>query len=214
MRCRVRAGWIVTWVVLVLTGSLLAFAARGAGSLPGDLVLTRGLQELPPNDAAGLLLLYIDNAVWLLSVAALMVTLLWRRWLAAVFIFLAGLTGTLVGSILKLLTVRPRPSIEVVQVYESSESYSFPSSTALLSVVLLGMICYLIWSSRLPRPVLIVALGIALLSVLTIGLSRVYVGEHWATDVLGGWLFGGAWLLLLVATHYRWLARQANSYKS
>lgn len=153
LTCRVCAGrWIVAWVVLFLTGSLMAFSARGTGSLPGDLVLTRSLQELPPNGAAGLLLLYIGDAIWLLSVAALMVTLLWRRWLAAVFIFLAGLTGTLIGSILKLLMARPRPSIEVVQVYESSESYSFPSSTALLSVVLLGMICYLIWTSRLPVP--------------------------------------------------------------
>jgi undecaprenyl-diphosphatase len=58
---------------------------------------------------------------------------------------------------------------------------------------------------------LYVALGASSVLILALGFSRVYVGEHWATDVLGGWLFGAAWLLVLVAAHRRWLSRQKGS---
>jgi membrane-associated phospholipid phosphatase len=54
-------------------------------------------------------------------------------------------------------------------------------------------------------------MGISPLMVLLIGLSRVYVGGHWATDVVGGWLSGGAWLLVLVAAHRWWVFRRAKS---
>jgi membrane-associated phospholipid phosphatase len=208
--------WVIAvWVALVAVGSLLAFAARGAGPLPGDLLLTRLLQGLPPPDStAGSLLSHLGNAVWFLLGAALAVTLLGRRWLAALLVFLASLTAVLMSVVLKLIVARPRPSTELVQIYDPSESYSFPSTTAFFSVVLLGVIVYLIWRTQPPRPVLIVALGASSLSVLAIGLSRVYVGEHWETDILGGWLFGGAWLLVLVVAHCRWTSRHANLHKN
>ena len=192
---------IAVWVALVTSGSLLAFAARGAGPLPGDLLLARFLQGPPlPGGVAGALLSNADRAVWLLLLAALAVTLLGRRWSSALFVFLASLTGVLVGVALKLTVARPRPSAELVRVYDPSQSYSFPSITACFSVVLLGAIVYLIWQARPPRPVLIVALGASSMLILAMGHSRVYVGEHWASDVLGGWLFGAAWLLLLTRT--------------
>ena len=43
------------------------------------------------------------------------------------------------------------------------------------------------------------------------GLSRVYVGAHWATDILGGWLLGGAWLFVVIALHRLWLSKGAKA---
>jgi membrane-associated phospholipid phosphatase len=201
--------FVAAWVALVVGGSVLAFAARGAGLLPGDLALTRSLQKLPPDSALGTLLSYAGEVVWFLAIAALAVALLMSRWLAALFILLASLTSVFIGEALKLLVASPRPSAELVRVVDPQQGHGFPSSTALLSVVLLGMIVYLIWQPR--RSVAVVAMGISPLMVLLIGLSRVYVGEHWATDVVGGWLFGDAWLLVLVAAHRWWVFRRAKS---
>jgi membrane-associated phospholipid phosphatase len=201
--------FVAAWVALCVGGSVLAFAARGAGSLPGDLALTRSLQRLPPDSVVGTLLSYAGEVVWFLPLAALSVALLMRRWLAASFILLASLTSVFIGEALKLLVASPRPSAELVRVVDPQQSYGFPSNTAFLSVVLLGMIVYLIWQPR--RSLAVAALGILPLVVLLIGLSRMYIGEHWATDVVGGWLFGGAWLLVLMAAHRWWVFRRAGS---
>jgi membrane-associated phospholipid phosphatase len=123
--------------------------------------------------------------------------------LAALFILLAGSTGVLVGVVIKQLMARPRPMADLVRVYDTPESYSFPSTTAFFAAVFLGMVGYQIWQPW--RRVAVVTIGILLL--LSSGLSRVYVGAHWATDVLSGWLLGGAWLLVLIALHRCWLSR-------
>ncbi len=201
--------FVAAWVALVVGGSVLAFAARGAAPLPGDLALTRSLQKLPPDSTLGTLLSYAGEVVWFLAIAALAVALLMRRWLAALFILLASLTSVFICEALKLLVASPRPSADLVRVVDPQQSYGFPSSTAFLSVVLLGMIGYVIW--RPGRYSAVVACEVLPLLVLLICLSRVYIGEHWATDVVGGWLFGGAWLLVLVAAHRSWVFRLAKS---
>ncbi len=201
--------FVAVWVALVVGGSVLAFAARGAAPLPGDLALTRSLQKLPPDSTLGTLLSYAGEVVWFLAIAALAVALLMRRWLAALFILLASLTSVFICEALKLLVASPRPSADLLRVYDPQQSYGFPSSTAFLAVVLLGMIGYLIW--RPGRYSAVVACAVLPLLVLLICLSRVYIGEHWATDVVGGWLFGGAWLLVLVAAHRSWVFRLAKS---
>ena len=123
---------------------------------------------------------------------------------------MAAATGLLLSDALKLLVARARPSVELVRVYEPSGGYGFPSTTALLSVVLLGTVCYLLGRERLRRPFVAVLLCVSLLLVLASGVSRVYVGEHWATDILGGWLFGSAWLLVLILIHRWWSSRQGR----
>jgi len=206
---RARAGrWLALWAALVVLGALLAIAARVAEPLPGDPALARLLQGLPPDGAAGLLLSYAGDAAWFLPVVAVAAALLGRRWSAALFILLASVTAVLVGDALKLLVARPRPPVELIQTPGPTDGYGFPSGTALLTLVLAGAACYLLRSA--PRLVFVVALAASSLLVVAVGLSRVYVGEHWATDVLGGWLFGGAWLIALVAAYRWWFAGRAS----
>lgn len=84
-------------------------------------------------------------------------------------------------------------------------------------VVFYGMIGYLTWqtlASPKPRPsrmrlVIIGLLTVCLGLIALVGASRVYLGAHWPTDVLGGYLLGGAWLILLVTLYRRRLQRRA-----
>ena len=52
------------------------------------------------------------------------------------------------------------------------------------------------WAPRIRRPGLVLAIGLAA----AVGCSRVYLGVHWATDVIGGWLMGAAWLVVVLTT--------------
>jgi membrane-associated phospholipid phosphatase len=193
---------IAVWVLLVAAGSALAVAARGAGPLPGDPALSWVIQQPQPAGLLGFWLLRASDVVWLLSPLAALIALAVRRWLGALSILVASCTAVVVAAVIKGLVARPRPTADLVRVYDTPESYSFPSTTSLFAAVFLGMVGYLIWRPR--RRAAIVAFGVLLL--LSSGLSRVYVGAHWATDVIGGWLLGGAWLIVLIALHRLWLS--------
>jgi undecaprenyl-diphosphatase len=112
--------------------------------------------------------------------------------------------GLLLGMGLKLVFLRPRPDLvpHAVEVLTSS----FPSSHATMSmVVYLGL--GLAAAARLARPaarIYVLALGLGL--PLAIGVSRVVLGVHWPSDVLGGWAFGAAWVLLTRYVAFRRLS--------
>ena len=192
--------WVVLWISLVLAGTALALSARGAGPLPGDLLLTR-LPQRPGTLAESWLVRLGEAAWWLVPLVIVGIVLLKRRWSDALFLCVAGLTGGLLGDLLiKDLVERPRPP----EMAGSTEGYSFPSGTVFLVTVTLGAACYLVWRSRPRRIVVACAFAASLLLVLLVGVSRVYAGEHWPTDVLGGWVLGGAWAILLITAYRRW----------
>ncbi len=107
-------------------------------------------------------------------------------------IALALLGAFLSGSFLKTLVARARPDEFMRAVTETT--FSFPSGHAIASVVLYGFIAF-IFSRRYPeyRKAALVAAGI---TIVLIGFSRLYLGVHFPTDVLAGYLLGGAWLML------------------
>jgi membrane-associated phospholipid phosphatase len=206
---RIGRSVVAGWLALVGLGTTLAFAARGGGPLPGDLTVTRLLQQLATDGLVSFLLVRAGDAIWFLPPLAILIALLLRRWLDALAVLLASSTGVLVGNVLIKALVE-RPSAELVRVSGSLEGYGFPSGTAFFAVVLLGMIVYLVWRTRPPHLTAVLTLGISLLLILLGVLSRVYTGEHWATDVLGGWLLGSAWLLVLVAAYRWWSSGRAS----
>lgn len=104
-----------------------------------------------------------------------------------------GITGTLLVFSLKNLFRRARP---LDPLNGKALTYSFPSGHASLGFIFYGLLIYLAWKSSLPKPYkYLIAIGLLLLSI-AIGLSRVYLRKHYATDVLAGFCVGYAWLLI------------------
>ncbi len=122
-----------------------------------------------------------------------------KRKIGFMVLTLAAIVGGALGSTgLKLLFSRDRPTIEhLVHV----STYSFPSGHAMLSTVVYLTLGTLLARSEEKKRFKIFFLGTAMLLALLVGLSRVYLGVHYPTDVLAGWIAGAVWALfcLLIA---------------
>lgn len=126
-----------------------------------------------------------------------------RQWLEAVFIIVT-LSNFVLTSLLKVLVNRPRPPfflLDPADAFQSINQYSFPSGHVLFFVVFFGFIAYLVWLHQAGR-VRILVIGSCGALILLIGLSRVYVGAHWASDVLGSYIIGGLWLFLIILGYH------------
>jgi undecaprenyl-diphosphatase len=119
--------------------------------------------------------------------------LAWRgRRADSLLVVLATAGGLALAPLLKLVVDRPRPTGHLVVV----DSSSFPSGHSLNSMVVLGLLTVLVVMER-PGAVwrtAFAAVGAFLVGV--VGFSRVYLGVHWPSDVLAGWLIGVVWLVL------------------
>ncbi|HED04685.1 MAG TPA: phosphatase PAP2 family protein [Candidatus Fraserbacteria bacterium] len=124
----------------------------------------------------------------------ILLVLLWRRrWRIARFLAVTGLLTPVFIEGLKLAFHRARPHLWPAP-FEAS--YSFPSGHALGSLVIYGVLAYLVdktWPRWRPA-----IWSVYLVLVLTIGFSRLYLGVHWPTDILGGWAAGGLLLFGLI----------------
>jgi membrane-associated phospholipid phosphatase len=77
---------------------------------------------------------------------------------------------------------------------------ALPSGHALGSIVVLGVLAAVVVLATRRTLLRVAAVAVAALGVLTIGVSRLYLGVHWLTDVVTGWFLGGAWLAVCVTT--------------
>ncbi|RMB57505.1 phosphatase PAP2 family protein [Tessaracoccus antarcticus] len=125
----------------------------------------------------------------------------WRSWLPATLMVAAALGSLSVTIVGKNYIDRVRPPHQfAIAPYETSPS--FPSGHALNAVVVGGVVAYLLWRRfEGRRRARVVTVVLAVLYALSMGLSRVYLGHHWLTDVITGWILGVAWLATVVATH-------------
>jgi undecaprenyl-diphosphatase len=129
----------------------------------------------------------------LITVFAIGYLLVLKRWGAALLLLAATLGGTALSEGLKVGYNRPRPDL-VAHIVETT-SMSFPSGHAVLSAVTYLTLGALIARTQERRRLRGYVLGAAILLTLLIGVSRVYLGVHWPTDVIAGWCLGAAWAL-------------------
>ncbi|WP_343229048.1 phosphatase PAP2 family protein [Rhizobium setariae] len=117
-----------------------------------------------------------------------------RRRITAIFLMLSVLGGWVLSNGLKLGFSRPRPEIvpHLVEVHD----LSFPSGHAMLSAVAYLTLGLLLAQTQKSRVLRCYFVGIAIFLTVLVGVSRVYLGVHFPTDVLGGWCAGAAWACL------------------
>jgi len=116
---------------------------------------------------------------------------------------LAALTLTVTGvsySLVKTLVARPRPP--AVSRITDATGWAFPSGHAAQAVAFWGLVAVLLAAGR-SRRTRVASLGAAFALAVAIGISRIYLGAHWTTDVLAGWALGGFWLFLVLALRER-----------
>jgi undecaprenyl-diphosphatase len=111
-------------------------------------------------------------------------------------------TGTIAAAILKDFFHRPRPDIVPHAMYAASAS--FPSGHSMLSAVVYLTLGALLARSHKRKLLKVYFLLLACLLTLMVGVSRVYLGVHWPTDVLAGWTAGAVWALACLVTA-QWL---------
>ncbi len=143
----------------------------------------------------------------LLTLAAVFFLLLTRKRHAALLVVISVAGGTLLSQILKFTIDRPRPDLvpHGMAVY----SASFPSGHAMLSAVVYLTLGALLARTQAQARVKVFLISMAAVLTMIVGISRIYLGVHWPTDVLGGWMLGAAWasmcwLLML------WLQRRGE----
>ena len=179
-------GLVVAWTVMLLFGGLefdrglLIFAY--AGDHPWAAAAARWVTEL-----GGMPMLF---AVTGLGAAWLLVR---REWRAAALLLSVTLTGRLLVSLMKDWTARVRPDAQghLVPV----ESLAFPSGHAANATLVWLCLALLLPTDERGRGL---AIWAAVWLALAVGLSRVMLGVHWPSDVIGGWAFGLFWTLLLL----------------
>jgi undecaprenyl-diphosphatase len=130
----------------------------------------------------------------LATVAAAGFLLLEGKWHAAVLLLAAVLGGMLLSTLLKAGFDRARP--DLVPHGSIVTSASFPSGHSTLSAVAYLTIGALVARFRPDPRVRVFVLVVAMLITFLVGISRVYLGVHWPTDVVAGWALGAAWALL------------------
>lgn len=192
--------------------ALVAFAvlfvyARTVPYFSFDLPIARAIQTLPDALVGSFMvgLTWIgwspQSYVWCGAV----LIFLWLarlRWEAVMTLF-AALGVTILGQFIKGIVQRARPTPDLFRVAGQVSESSFPSGHVLLFVAFFGFLMFLLYTLA-PRSWWR-TLGLVLMgaAIVLIGISRVYLGQHFPSDVLGAYLLGSLWLALTIYV-YRW----------
>ena len=153
----------------------------------------------------------IGSSLGLATVVAISIGLLlaFRQRASAVFLIVTSGAGALLNLGLKEIFRRTRP--DLTDALASAHWYSFPSGHAMGSFVTFGALAYIALRQQWSWAARSASLALALTMVVLVGVSRVYLGVHWASDIAGGWSAGAVWLTAAIVAFEMLLRRRTPS---
>jgi membrane-associated phospholipid phosphatase len=208
-RPSIRAEMLVVGGLAILA-AVLCICAHWEPRFPGDLRLTLLIQSIDSRALDSIMewvsFLTGDWRAVVLAVGGSIV--IWRclgKWEAGLV-----LTTWLISpihSVVKLMVNRPRPTPDLVRVFRDEPGYSFPSGHAFFAVVFWGFLTYLALTRLRSRSLRVLASSGSTVMILLTGASRVYLGAHWPSDVLGGYILGALFLTGVTWLDWKWRPR-------
>ena len=205
--------------LLIIVGAIAVFTialsiyAHSLPYLPGDLSLTIFIQSLDGNALLSVmkwasfafegwrayaLVIVIGIVVW------------WKLGkLRAALAVSAGLSTTL-NAALKIAVARPRPAADLIRVWEIEQDKSFPSGHAFYVMAVLGLAAYFAFTYIRNPALRTASVAIPMILIMLTGISRIYLGAHWPSDVLGGYLAGASVLGTLIWLDKMFSRKRAN----
>lgn len=203
-------------LLLVCCAVILSIAAHIFTRFSFDLTVSQDLRGIA-NPVFGILMQYVsipgNNGIPIVLIGSMTAFLVLRRsYLKASFMALTGMS-ILVATALKLLVGRPRPpffTINPGDLLFFVDRYSYPSGHVLFYIVFFGFIAY-ISSNSLKSPFKWLVIFSCFLLIVLIAPSRIYLGAHWASDVIGSYVIGGLLLLMLIIGYRVMTCRERKS---
>ncbi len=138
---------------------------------------------------------YIGNTISVIIICISLILFSKTRWKYGIVISIGVIISCIVNNILKILFARERPNL--IQLVKET-NYSFPSGHAMINMTLYSLLAILIYNNIKNKPLKYTLISIFIIISIVIGVSRVYLGVHYITDVIAGWIAG---LLIAVITY-------------
>jgi membrane-associated phospholipid phosphatase len=203
---RAYRGEIVFAVTLAIYAAL-AILAHNYAYFSWDLELAKGIQSIAtPGFRTLMIWVSVLGNGWVPTIMVAVVGLgfvLARLRVEGLICLVGVAAGAGINRLFKALVDRPRPSEPLVQVVFDVSHESFPSGHVVFFIEYFGFLLFV--SFVLLRAGLLRRMALAVFGMLIamIGLSRIYLGAHWPSDVIGAYLAGGIWLMLMIEAYRR-----------
>ena len=192
---RVLLGFLVSVLCLLLFAALAEDVLEQSRLVQVDMALANDLHQASDANTIQIYKIISLFGYQILFPACAVIALVLavqRQWLYLTMWIVALAGGQILNLLLKTLFARPRPVFAdpfALEVY-----YSFPSGHSMISLIAYGMLAYLIGLYVKNHYARILVVFIAALAIVLIGISRMALGVHYLSDVIGGFIAGGVWL--------------------
>jgi undecaprenyl-diphosphatase len=198
----------------LITYAALAVLAHRYAYFDWDLALARHTQSLTlPGFSSVMVAISLLGNGWvalpLVVVAGIALMKIRLRAEGALCMVGAG-SGWAANRLLKIFIGRPRPSDALVHVAGIYQHESFPSGHVVFFVEFFGFLFFLEYVLLKRGLLRRTSLAVSGLLIALVGISRVYLGAHWPSDVIAAYLVGGIWLMLMIEVYRRIKAKQAE----
>jgi membrane-associated phospholipid phosphatase len=204
------------WITMLVGGALVVTMALLGAEVYANVVDDKGLADLdlpalelsqqlrnPGLDSAVTAFTNVGGGIGMPILASILtgwLTFLSRTWRPIILVAGAAAVSTTATTFGKQLVGRTRPDhSEAVPPYETSPS--FPSGHTLNTTVVIGVLVYVMCLQFAVLWARITAITAGAIFIIAMGLSRVFLGHHWMTDVLAAWFLGLAWVGLVILAH-------------
>ena len=196
------------WPIVVVVSIIFAmdtYLVATSPLLPFDLPIAVFVQRFPWGPFAYVFdVINVTAGYWQIAVGAVAIVVMFLFERRAGYLMAIGSISSLLDNLIKLLMARQRPSADLVHILTPAPGYSYPSGHAVFFTWLSFMVAFALAPHVRPGRRWILWVGAAFV-IVSACLARVWAGDHWPSDVAGGFLLGLGWSAFVVWLPERWL---------